>query len=90
MIVYTIFIFMFGQMVHLPEILFSEIMPVPIALAELKGLLKSGDKSLLQKRLENIDCPESININGKYACLIIDGQALVCSLGNLKDFKTFG
>ena len=81
---------MFGQMVHLPEILFSDIMPVPIALAELNDLLKSGDNHYYKKRLENIDCPESINVNGKYACLIIDGQALVCSLGKLKDFKTFG
>ena len=41
----------FGQMVNLPEILCREIMPVPLALAEHNGLLKSGDKSLLQKRL---------------------------------------
>ena len=41
----------FGQMVNLPEILCSEIMPVPLALAELNGLLNSGDKSLLKDRL---------------------------------------
>ena len=35
---------LFGQMVNLPEILYSEIMPVPIALAEPNDLLKSGDK----------------------------------------------
>ena len=66
-------------------------MHVPLALAELNGLLNSGDKSLLKDRLvENIDCPESINLTGKYACLIIDGQALVCSLGKPKEFGTFG
>ena len=57
-------------------------MPVPLALAELKGFLKSGDMAILQTSLlGNIICPISINLYGKPSCLIIDGQALVVSLG---------
>ena len=39
----------FGQKVDLTEILRSEMMPVPLALAKLDGSLNSGDKALLQK-----------------------------------------
>ena len=64
-----------GQQVDLPEILCSKTMPVPLALAEINSLLKSGDKVVLQnKLLENIVCTESINLNGKFSCLLIDGQ----------------
>ena len=66
-------------------------MPVPLALAELNGSLKTGDKSKLQNRLlENIECPESINLHGKPSCLIIDGQALVFSIGKAENCSTFG
>ena len=72
----------FGQKVDLTEILCNEMMPVPLALAELNGLLKSGDKAVLQKRLlHNIYCPDNIDLHGEPSCLIIDGQALVVSLG---------
>ena len=65
-------------------------MPVPLALAELNGLLKSGDKTILQTRLlKNIDCPDSINLHGKSSCLIIDGQSLMVSLGKAS-YNTFG
>ena len=61
-----------GRQVDLPDILCSEMMPVPLALTEINGLLKSRDKDELQKRLlENIVCTESININGKFSCLLI-------------------
>ena len=57
----------------------------------LNESLKTGDKALLQKKLlENIECPESINLHEKPSCLIIDGQALVFSLGKAKNCSTFG
>ena len=81
----------FDQKVDLAQILCNEMMHVPISLAEHNGYLKSGDKALLQKRLlENIDCPQYINLNRNSACLIIDGQALVSSIGKRNDCKTFG
>ena len=46
---------------------------------------------MLQKKLlEGINCPENISLNGEMACLIIDGQALVCALRKPKGIKTFG
>ena len=39
----------FGQKLDLTEILRSEMMPVPLALAKLLISLNSGDKALLQK-----------------------------------------
>ena len=65
-------------------------MPVPLALAEINGLLKSGDKAVLQRRLlENIVCTESIDLNGKFSCLLIDGQGLVVSIDKT-NCKIFG
>ena len=76
----------FGLNVDLETILCSEIIPVPLSLADINSKLRSGDKAYLQKRLlEGIDCPDSINLVGKSSCLLIDGQALVCSLGKAKD-----
>ena len=75
-----------GLDVDLANILCSEMLPVPLSLATFNGELRTGVKALLQNRLlENIDCPESIDLDGKSSCLIIDGQALVCSLGKTKD-----
>ena len=75
----------------LETILCSEIIPVPLSLADINSKLRSGDKSYLQKRLlEGIDCPDSINLDGTSSCLLIDGQALVCSLGKAKECKNFG
>ena len=81
----------FGLNVDLETILCSEIIPVPLSLADINSKLRSGDKSYLQKRLlEGIDCPDSINLDGTSSCLLIDGQALVCSLGKAKECKNFG
>ena len=78
-----------GQQVDIPEILCSEKMPVPLALAEIKCLLKSGDKDVLQKSLlENIVCTKSVNLNGKFSCLLIDGQGLVVFIDKT-NFKVF-
>ena len=80
----------YGQNVDLPQIMCSEMMPVPLSLAELNGSLRSGDKALLQKRLlENINCPHSIDFKEKSSSLIIDGQALVFLLGKGENCKTF-
>ena len=79
-----------GRQVDLPDILCSEMMPVPLALAEINSLLKSGDKAVLQRRLlENIVCTESIDLNGKFSCLLIDGQGLVVSIDKT-NCKIFG
>ena len=80
-LVWIITAYKLGQQVDLPEILCSKMTPVPLALAKINGLLKSGDKAILQKRLlETVVCTESVNLNGKFSCLLIDGQGLVVSI----------
>ena len=82
--------YVFKQEVDLSEIMSNELMTVPPSLAEFNGSLRSGDKALLQnKLLENIESPDTINLSGKTSCLIIDGQALICSLGKGDNSKTF-
>ena len=52
-------------------------MPVPVAIAEMNGSLKTGHKIVLLKTLtESIICSKSITVGGN-SCLIVDGQAQV-------------
>eukprot|EP00112_Aurelia_sp_Birch-Aquarium-sp1_P026470 Seg940.1 transcript_id=Seg940.1/GoldUCD/mRNA.D3Y31 product="hypothetical protein" protein_id=Seg940.1/GoldUCD/D3Y31 len=80
-----------GREVDLKSVLSHELMPVPLSLAEMNGSLRTGNKSvLIEKLTEGINCPESIDLNGKTACLVIDGQALVVSLGKPNGCSSFG
>ena len=72
-------------------ILSHELMPVPLSIAELNGSIRTGNKSvLIDKLTDGINCPESIDLCGKTACLIIDSQALVVSLGKPNGCSSFG
>lgn len=74
-----------GRAVDMKAILKHELMPVPLALAELNGSLRCGNKSVLADMITaNIQLPPSIKLHGR-SCLIIDGQALVIAIG-----KPFG
>ena len=78
-----------GREVSMSEILKHELMPVPIAIAETNGSLKSGNKSLLLEiLLKNGDTNGLIDFNDR-AALTIDGQFLVQSLKN-QGLRTFG
>jgi hypothetical protein len=82
-----------GRHVNLSEILCHELLPVPISLAETNGSLRTRDKSILTNVLiSNIPTPPSLDNSmlGTDATLIIDGQALVQSLGKPKGLTTFG
>ena len=80
-----------GRQVDLPTILSHELFPVPLSLAEMNGSLRTGNKSILIEKLaEGLDCPPTIDLSGKSSCMVIDGQALVVSLGKPKDSVTFG
>jgi hypothetical protein len=75
--------------VNLSEILKHELMPVPIAIAETNGSLRSGNKSLLLDiLLKNVDTNGLIDFNDR-AALITDGQFLVQSLKH-QGLRTFG
>ena len=76
--------------VDLPKILQHELMPVPVAIAELNGSLRSGNKAVFADVLtSNIDCPSDITHEGR-SCLVIDGQARVVALGKPDGCVTFG
>ena len=79
-----------GRTVDLHSILRHELMPVPLALAELNGKLRSGNKSgLLDVLTKDIVCPPSIVLD-QPSTLIIDGQARVVAIGKPPNCKTFG
>lgn len=82
-----------GRKVNLDEILHHELLPVPIALAEMDGSLRSGSKAVLfQVLTADVACPTSLAEEelGDSATLIIDGQALVKSIGKPQAASTFG
>jgi hypothetical protein len=80
-----------GRDVDLDTILKHELLPVPVSLAEMNGSLRTGSKSLLADILtSNIECPATIDLEGRSSCLLIDGQARVVAIGKPPDAKTFG
>ena len=79
--------------VNLDSILCCELLPVPISLAYMNGNLRSASKSVLIKELhDGVPCPSSIDKQdlGQCPTLIIDGMALVISLGKPHSVATFG
>lgn len=80
-----------GRDVNLEEILKHELLPVPIAIAEMNGSLKSGEKSILKDvLLKNVNCPDQMNVS-EGSTLVIDGQFLIKAVGNpTREEKTFG
>ena len=80
-----------GRPVDLSTVLKHELLPVPLALAEMNGTLRTGNKSVLAEKLtEDIVCPEAIELHDSSSYLIIDGQALVVALGKPDNAVTFG
>ena len=67
-----------------------ELLPVPIALAEMNGQLRTGAMSILADVfLSGINCPGSFEVEVS-SCLIIDGNALIVAIGKPQEAKTFG
>ena len=81
-----------GRSINLPEILKHELLPVPVALAEMNGNLLTESKAiLLQAITEGISCTTSLSsVDMQNATLIIDGQVLVVAIGKPTGLVTFG
>ncbi|CAG9812620.1 unnamed protein product [Phaedon cochleariae] len=80
-----------GRQIDLPSILKHELLPVPLSIAEMDGTLRSSEKaSMIKLVAEGVECPNSINIDRNPSQLIIDGQALVNSIGKPATATTFG
>lgn len=79
-----------GRRVDLSSVLMHELLPVPLSLAEMNGTLRSGNKSVLADIItQGINCTESIELR-ETSCIIIDGQALVVTVGKPDSAATFG
>ena len=79
-----------GRKVDLHSVLKYELMPVPVALAEMNGTLRTGQKSVLADLITSgINCPSEIELEGS-SCLLIDGLALVSAIGRPSGAQTFG
>ena len=82
-----------GRRVDLSSILTHELLTVPQALAETNGTLRTGSKAdLYEVFTAGILCPPNIDSTdlGEAATLIIDGQAMVKSIGKPQKAVTFG
>jgi len=76
--------------VDLHSVLKYELMPVPVALAEMNGSLRTGQKSVLADLITSgINCPSKIELQGSSG-LLIDGLALVSAIGRPSGAETFG
>lgn len=72
------------------DILSHELLKVPLALFHMNGEMRSGNKAILAAHLKaDINCPATLTLTGR-SCLIIDGQALVMSIGKPENATTFG
>jgi hypothetical protein len=68
-----------------------ELVFVPLSLTETDGSLRTGNKSVLMNFLtEGIDEKQELQVDRASAELIIEGQALIVSVGKPTDAITFG
>ena len=68
--------------VDLPAILKHELLPVPISLAEMNGMLRTGNKSILAEKLtKDIVCPEAIDLSEELIIQAPDGKEIVVGGG---------
>ena len=82
-----------GRYVNLDDILCHELLPVPLALAEMNENLCTGSKAILSQVLvADTSCPSTLDIENlpDDATLIIDGQALVIAIGKPQGASNFG
>lgn len=82
-----------GRTVNLDNIMMHELFVVPLSLAEVDGQLRSGSKAIFAKILTaDIPCPSDLKATDLQCepMLVIDGQALIISIGKPQEAKTFG
>ena len=66
-------------------------MPVPLALVNVNGTLRTGHKAILADVITvEVEYPANINLSKSTACLVIDGQVRAIAVGKPTNAKTFG
>ena len=80
-----------GREVDLFNVLSHELMSVPISLAETNGKLRTGQKAPLADILaKETGSTDAIHLSQGTSCLLIDGMALVATIGKPSNALTFG
>ena len=80
-----------GRTVDLSNILKHELVSVPLSLSEMDGSLRTGNKAVLMNLMtKDIRERQELQVDRASTQLIIDGQAMVVSLGKPADARTFG
>ena len=79
-----------GRQIELEELLKHELAPVPPALATADGSLRHTDKAVLLHILADDHAVKDIPPPEQLTCIIIDGMALVQSIGKPSTATTFG
>jgi len=80
-----------GRSIDLQQVLQYELTDVPCALSNADGTLRHTDKSALSHILEGSHSQKELsNVDNMKTCCIIDGMAMVQSIGKPADSKSFG
>ena len=80
-----------GRDIHIDSLLQQELCPVPLALANTDGTLRTTNKSQVFPHLEKGDLSmTSLPASDTPTCTIVDGMALIQAMGKAKEIKTFG
>ena len=62
-----------GRLVDLYQVLSHELMNVPISIAQTNGMLRSGNKAIMQDVLtKDVECPPQIKLD-KSSAPVMDG-----------------
>lgn len=80
-----------GRSVDLSNILKHELVTVPLSLTDMDGSLRTGNKAVLMNLMtKDIQESQELQVDRESTQLIIDGQAMIVSLGKPADAHTFG
>ena len=80
-----------GRTVQMGDILKHELSPIPLSLAKPSGDMNTTTKAeLIAVLTEGVDIPYEISNAGTKTCVLIDGHAVIQSLGTLIDVRRLG
>ncbi len=80
-----------GRTVQMGDILKHELFPIPLSLAQPSGDMNTITKAeLIGVLTEGVDIPSEVPDADTKTCVLIDGHALIQSLGKRNGCQTFG
>ena len=80
-----------GRTAQMGDILKHKISPIPLSLAQPSGYMNTTTKAeLIAVLTEGVDIPYEVSNADTKTCVLIDGHALIQSLGTLMDVRRLG